>query len=72
MATQTRSNKKKKKINPNGIVHIKATLITQILQFQMNLVMLLLGQRLERQALRVLEKTLLMQQLLLQRKSQVK
>ena len=25
MATQTRSNKKKKKINPNGIVHIKAT-----------------------------------------------
>ena len=25
MATQTRFNKKKKKINPNGIVHIKAT-----------------------------------------------
>ena len=25
MATQTRSNKEKKKINPNGIVHIKAT-----------------------------------------------
>ena len=25
MATQTRSSKKKKKINPNGIVHIKAT-----------------------------------------------
>ena len=25
MATQTRSNKKKKKINSNGIVHIKAT-----------------------------------------------
>jgi len=25
MATQTRSNKKKKKINPYGIVHIKAT-----------------------------------------------
>ena len=25
MATQTRSNKKKKKINPNGVVHIKAT-----------------------------------------------
>tara|TARA_B100001173_G_scaffold233039_1_gene202745 strand:+ start:720 stop:1106 length:387 start_codon:yes stop_codon:yes gene_type:complete len=25
MATQTRSNKKKKKINPNGIAHIKAT-----------------------------------------------
>ena len=25
MATQTRSNKKKKKIKPNGIVHIKAT-----------------------------------------------
>ena len=25
MATQTRSNKKKKKITPNGLVHIKAT-----------------------------------------------
>ena len=25
MATQTRSKKNKKKINPNGIVHIKAT-----------------------------------------------
>ena len=25
MATQTRSNKKKKKINSNGVVHIKAT-----------------------------------------------
>ena len=25
MATQARSSKKKKKINPNGIVHIKAT-----------------------------------------------
>ena len=25
MATQTRSNKKKKKINANGVVHIKAT-----------------------------------------------
>ena len=25
MATQARSRKKKKKINPNGVVHIKAT-----------------------------------------------
>ena len=25
MATQARSSKKKKKINPNGVVHIKAT-----------------------------------------------
>ena len=47
MATQTRSNKKKKKINPNGIVHIKATFNNTNITFQMNLVMLLHGQQLE-------------------------
>ena len=46
MATQTRSNKKKKKLIQTLCI-LKQHLITQILQFQMNLVMLLLGQQLE-------------------------
>ena len=72
MATQTRSNKKKKKINPNGIVHIKATFNNTNITVSDEFGNVVLGQQLERQALRVLEKILLMQQLLLQRKSQVK
>ena len=65
-------SQKRKKLIQTVLCILKQHLITQILQFQMNLVMLLLGQQLEKQALRVLEKILPMQQLLLQRKSQVK
>ena len=72
MATQTRSNKKKKKINPNGIVHIKATFNNTNITVSDEFGNVVAWATAGRQALRVLERTLHMQQLLLQRKSQMK
>ena len=72
MATQTRSNKKKKKLIQTVLVHIKATFNNTNITVSDEFGNVVAWATAGKAGFKGSRKTLLMQQLLLQRKSQVK